>query len=65
LNGNCSETVFAVLTWANNSVCVDCFFFFGHLFLWQRFISVQKTCCCCPSLMRCHKNRDVRSFGRD
>ena len=40
-------------------------FFFGHLFLWQRFISVQKTCCCCPSLMRCHKNRDVRSLGRD
>jgi len=40
-------------------------FFWGHLFLWQRFISVQKTCCCRPSLMRCHKNRDVRSFGRD
>ena len=43
------------------------FFFFlvVHLFLWQRFISAQRTCCCRPSLMRCHKNRDVRSSGRD
>ena len=41
------------------------FFFLVHLFLWQRFISAQRTCCCRPSLMRCHKNRDVRSLGRD
>ena len=48
-------------------VLIVFFFFFlvVHLFLWHRFISAQRTCYCRPSLMRCHKNRDVRSLGRD
>ena len=62
----CLKRCFAVLTWANNSVCVDCFFW--HLFLWllwRRFISFWRLVVVRPSVMRCHKNRDVRSFGRD
>ncbi len=41
------------------------FFFLGicfcdkDLYLSKRLVGV------CPSVMRCHKNRDVRSFGRD
>jgi len=54
-----------LLFWRKQIIPFVLIVFFGHLFLWQRFISVQKTCCCCPSLMRCHKNRDVGSLGRD
>ncbi len=52
--------VFAILTWASNSVCVD---FFLNFCLCDEDLNLLKTCWWLSTMMRCHINGDVRSMG--
>ena len=64
LNGNCVWNGI-LLFWRKQIIPFVLIVFFGicfcdeDLYLSKRLVGV------CPSVMRCHKNRDVRSLGKD